>query len=209
MNNKKEKSNPKQYNKTEKIQMIKKITRQMIEMKGYEATTNHGIASQAMISVGLLYKYFPRGKIDIIHALMHDEQIALTQYYKEKPIDSITKTNYKSLLRLLLSDLYQNHITNKNYIQALEIAMLSHPEIFKDVRGTAQEILTLENLMQKLWSMDLLEQPWNRDEVVLRMMLLDQFIHQYLFYHIPQFATDNAFLDYTFGLFCQIFKIKI
>jgi AcrR family transcriptional regulator len=207
---KSKKDNPitKQYNKTEKIQLIKKNTRQMIESKGYDATTNHGIAAQAEISVGLLYKYFPRGKIDIIHALMQDEQIALSQYYKEKPLDILSNKNYKELIKQMLIDLYQNHILNKKYIQALEIAMLSHPEIFRDVRGTAQEILTLEKLLQKLWDLDLIDQNWSHDEIILRTMLLDQFLHQYLFYRILQFSNDETFLNYLYDLFCQIFKIK-
>ena len=199
---------PKVYNKTKKIQTIKTITRQMIETQGYDATTNHGIALKAKLSVGLLYKYFPRGKIDIIHALIEDEELSLSNYYNSFPLDAFSTANYKILLKQLLTAFYQNHITNQKYIQALEIAMLSHPEIFKDIRGIAQELLTLVDLMQKLWTLGLLEQKWERRDIILRTMMIDHLIHQHMFFHIASFPTDDEFLEFTFGLIFQLFRIK-
>jgi AcrR family transcriptional regulator len=199
---------PKTYNKTKKIQSIKTVTRQMIETQGYDATTNHGIASKAELSVGLLYKYFPRGKIDIIHALIEDEELSLSNYYKKLPLDAFSTTNYKILLKQLLIAFYQSHIANQKYIQALEIAMLSHPEIFKDIRGTAQEMLTLVDLMQKLWTLGLLEQKWGRTDIILRTMMIDHLIHQHIFFHISSFSTDDEFLEFTFGILLQLFRIK-
>jgi AcrR family transcriptional regulator len=198
----------KTYDKTKKIQTIKSVTRQLIETQGYDATTNHGIASKAELSVGLLYKYFPRGKIDIIHALIEDEELSLSKYYNNFPLDAFSTTNYKILLKQLLTTFYQSHLAKQKYIQSLEIAMLSHPEIFKEIRGTAQELLTLVNLMEKLWALGLLEQKWERNDIILRTMMIDQLIHQHIFFHISSFPTDDEFLEFTFGIILQLFRIK-
>ena len=53
-------------NKDAKIETITEATVLLIETKGYEKVTIRDIAESAGVSVGLIYKYFPGGKFDIL-----------------------------------------------------------------------------------------------------------------------------------------------
>jgi hypothetical protein len=52
--------------KEAKIGSIIDATRKLIETMGYEKVTIRDIAEEADVSVGLIYKYFPGGKFDIL-----------------------------------------------------------------------------------------------------------------------------------------------
>jgi AcrR family transcriptional regulator len=202
----------KTYDRKKKIQIIKEITRKSIEMWGYDATTNHGIAAEAGLSVGLLYKYFPRGKIDILHALLEDEQIAFQESKRDilraTFTETLMNTNYLPFITQLLTRVFHQHVVDQKYVQALEIAMLSHPDIFKDVRGTAQELLSITDLMESLWKLGVLEQHWTDGEVQMRMLMLDQLMHQYIFFRNPPIPSEKEFLERLLELTCQLFRIK-
>ena len=55
--------------KDAKIQRIISITKDLIEKNGYNNVSIRNIAKESDVSIGLIYKYFPKGKIDILKHL--------------------------------------------------------------------------------------------------------------------------------------------
>jgi DNA-binding transcriptional regulator YbjK len=50
---------------------IQDATRMLIGAKGSEKVTTRDIANSASVSIGLIYKYFPNGKFDILKGIGH------------------------------------------------------------------------------------------------------------------------------------------
>ena len=76
---------PRKRDKDAKIQKILETTRKMIEERGYLATTTNHIAKAANISIALLYKYFPEGKLAILQQIFQGEH--------EEPLDDARIAN--------------------------------------------------------------------------------------------------------------------
>ena len=55
--------------KETKIHRIIHSTKILVENKGYSLVSIRDIAKEADVSIGLIYKYFPKGKFDIIKQL--------------------------------------------------------------------------------------------------------------------------------------------
>ena len=54
-----------------KIISIQDATTMLIGAKGYEKVIIQDIANSASVSIGLVYKYFPNGKFDILKGIGH------------------------------------------------------------------------------------------------------------------------------------------
>ena len=194
--------------KSLKIDQIKQVTKRMIEEQGFFEITNHGIAYEANVSVGLLYKYFPQGKIDIFRALLQEK----SQPYEQstfQELNEITLQNYREKLYDLLKIFYQFHVNHKAYIHTMEIAMLSDPESFADYGSQGQDIWMAIPVMEKLQELGLLNQSITRDQILLYFNVIDQIVHQYLLFRIYPLQTDEEFYEYLLNLCMKLFEIKL
>src|SRR5208337_3839267 len=63
--------------KEAKIEAIIDATQSLISSMGYEKVTIRDIAEKADVSVGLIYKYFPGGKFDILVKGLADKNVDL------------------------------------------------------------------------------------------------------------------------------------
>ena len=120
---------PRKRDKEAKIQKIVETTRQMIEERGYLATTTNHIAKAANLSVALLYKYFPEGKPAILRAIFQGE--------REEPLDeerfsNLTVEDLPQYLERLLLENIRTHRVNARIIISMDLAYLSHKELFQD-----------------------------------------------------------------------------
>jgi AcrR family transcriptional regulator len=73
--------------KEAKIQRIISITKKLIEKNGYNNVSIRDIVKEAEVSIGLIYKYFPKGKIDILKQLSYQNIDEVFQINKQHKID--------------------------------------------------------------------------------------------------------------------------
>lgn len=189
-------------NKPQKIVNIKKTTQKMIEQNGYLQVTNHGIAKAADVSIGLIYKYFPRGKPDILKSIILDFKEI---FQKDLPL--ITKSNWQLSLKQLLESFVEIHKKNLELTKAMEIAMISDPSIFQDARGAAQELLNFVSVIDKLIEIGIISRKISKEEIIANTTIIDQITHQYLFYQNLPVKNEKEFLDYLLRLTKKLFEI--
>ena len=190
-------------NKPQKIAEIKKTTRELIEQDGYLQVTNHGIAKAAGVSIGLVYKYFPRGKPDILKSIVLDFNEVF-----QKDLPSITKSNWEMVLKHLLESFVKLHKKNLELTKAMEIAMLNDPDIFQDTRGAAQELFDIIPIIETLIDLGIISKKISKEEIIANATIIDQITHQYLFFQNLPVKNEKEFLDYLSRLSKKLFEIK-
>ncbi|UCE10886.1 MAG: TetR/AcrR family transcriptional regulator [Candidatus Thorarchaeota archaeon] len=189
----------------------------MVETHGYLETTNKLIARRANVSVGLVYKYFPRGKVDILRQLILDSQeIYLTTEERQSPSLQVSlidrPPSSKSLrlfIRQMLDFIINAHVSNAPFIRALEIAMLAEPSAFDDIIGWAQQVLNLKPILTELEKYDVVKESPSEKDLIIKTNIIDLVIHRYIFYAGHPFSSHDDFTDYLLELFIQLFRIDI
>ena len=136
-------------NKKAKIERIIEATKKMIEEKGYMGTNTNRIAEAAGVSIGLLYKYFPAGKLDIAHEISLRYHSPIADSIQHINMMEITKPGFREKLVHALLDWIEIHRRNAQFIRAMDIATLLNPFLHK---GTAEMVRkTAEKGQPFLW----------------------------------------------------------
>ncbi len=118
--------------KDAKIDCILEATKALIEKKGYEGVKARDIAREADVSVGLIYKYFPKGKFDIIKELGQryiDGQLMMGQS------GAIDFSDFPGYMRMVIKNMLAFQKSNAALVKALTIAALLGNEIVEDVKS--------------------------------------------------------------------------
>ncbi len=132
-------------------QSIKKImdaTNRLIKEKGYTMVSIREVASEAGVSVGLIYKYFPGGKVDILFKYL-DSDTYIQPYVKDlgKVIELLPKSPIKrQVLQGLFFSIIQLQRKNKAFNKAIGIAMLSDSTLYEQ-HGDYFNNKTMKNLI--------------------------------------------------------------
>lgn len=136
-------------NKKAKIERIVEATKKMIEEKGFMGTNTNRIAEAAGVSVGLVYKYFPAGKLDIAHEISLRYHSPIADSIQHINMAEITKPGFRERLVHVLLDWIEIHRRNAQFIRAMDIATLLNP--FLHI-GTAEMVRkTAEKGQPFLW----------------------------------------------------------
>lgn len=130
-------------NKEAKIISIQDATRMLIETRGYEKVTIRDIAKAADVSVGLIYKYFPGGKFDILNEIGHRYTDVLLLLKQPENVDF---NDFPGYIRNVIKNMQKLYKDSFSLEKALIIAALLDCEIldevkkmdFKDYRETSE-----------------------------------------------------------------------
>lgn len=189
----------------------------LVESHGYLETTNKLIAQRANVSVGLVYKYFPRGKVDILRQLILDSQAVLTATKEEQtpsiPISikdpSHSMKSLREFIYQMLEFIVDGHMKNAKFIRALEIAMLADSSVFEDLVNWSQQVLNLAPIITELRKHEIIKKSPSEKEMTINTNIIDLVVHRYIFYPGNPFSNHQDFLNYLVDLFIQLFGIKI
>jgi AcrR family transcriptional regulator len=118
-------------NKKAKIISIQNATCTLIEAKGYEKVTIRDIAESAGVSIGLIYKYFPGGKFDILKGIgyRYTDELLMT-----KQPENIDFNDFSGYMRDVIKNMQQNIKDNSSLIKVLTLAALLDGEIVDEVK---------------------------------------------------------------------------
>ncbi|MFW9965499.1 MAG: TetR/AcrR family transcriptional regulator [Candidatus Sifarchaeia archaeon] len=189
----------------------------LVESRGYLETTNKMIAQHANVSVGLVYKYFPRGKVDILRQLILDSQAVFESTEEElSPRIPVPKSDPSHSPKSLHDFIYQmlefiidGHMRNARFIRALEIAMLAEPSSFEDLVNWTQQVLNLAPIINELQKHEIVKKPLNEKEMIINTNIIDLIVHRYIFYPGNPFSSHQDFLEYLVDLFIQLFGVEV
>ncbi len=109
-------------NKQEKINWIYNTFFNLILEKGYHKTSTNHVAKSAKISIGTIYKYFPKGKEDIIRKYFEE---SMETFLDSQDLASMNDDNVRDFLNHFVLDLFKNHQENKGYNLAFRSAIQS------------------------------------------------------------------------------------
>jgi AcrR family transcriptional regulator len=115
-------------NKDEKISSILEATKRLIETVGYENVTIRDIAGEANVSIGLIYKYFPGGKPEIIRDIGMSLVTEMTGAGNQ---DSVDFYDFPGYLRVFFRKTIEYYRTNRRFIAALMVATIQDRAIFE------------------------------------------------------------------------------
>ncbi len=117
--------------KEAKIQRIISTTNDLIEKYGYNAVSIRDIVKGAEVSTGLIYKYFPKGKIDI---LKHLSSQNVNEIFQINNHDKIDFEDFPGYIRETIQKMFELHKKNIKLIKAFTIASLMEDTILEDIK---------------------------------------------------------------------------
>lgn len=118
--------------KKAKIISIQDATCKLIETKGYEKVTIRDIAESAGVSIGLIYKYFPGGKFDILKEIgyRYTDELLMT-----KQPENIDFNDFPGYMRNVIKNMQQHAKDNISLSKALIMTALLDGEIVDEVKN--------------------------------------------------------------------------
>ncbi|AKB44781.1 TetR/AcrR family transcriptional regulator [Methanosarcina vacuolata] len=117
--------------KKAKIISIQDAMCMLIETKGYENVTIRDITEAAGVSIGLIYKYFPEGKYDILKEISYRYMDKLLRIKQPETIDF---NDFPGYMRDVIKNMQQFYKDNSPLIKALTMATLSDSEIVDEIK---------------------------------------------------------------------------
>jgi AcrR family transcriptional regulator len=117
--------------KKAKIISIQDSMCMLIATKGYENVTVRDIAKAAGVSIGLIYKYFPGGKFEILKEISSRNTGELLMIKKPEEIDN---NDFPGYIRNVISNMLQYTKDNSSLSKALILSALLDGEIMDDYK---------------------------------------------------------------------------
>lgn len=181
-------------NKQEKINLIYDTFFNLVLQQGYHRVSTNHIAESAKISIGTIYKYFPRGKEDIIRKYFEE---SITTFFESHDLHKMTDDNVGDFLNHFLLDLFENHKENAGYNLAFRSAIQSDKTLYD---AHKEKLLFFFNdLVRKLRKINDNFQRYSEKRLVDTFIFMYNLVNAILYHHLSImefFDTDNEFIDY-------------
>jgi len=174
--------------KDEKVRLIYESFSRLVETEGYENTTMRGIAESAGISVGIIYRYFPRGKPAIAAGFY--EQVFL-KVMEPATVLGGSVEDLRGEIQLHLD----SHRRYAATYRAFDQASLEGHDLFSGLKRSMRQLVE-ERVKDAQGRGDLAG--WEPYELVGRYMmvygLVDALVHRHLFVG-PYTETDEELVQ--------------
>ena len=112
--------------RAQNMEIIKRVTMELLTETGYAGMSINKIAEASGINISQIYRYFPKGKPDILVALGND----IAQEGAPDP-DLPENQDPRVLLSNLIRFYIETHRENKAILSSLQTVFLSYPEAFR------------------------------------------------------------------------------
>ena len=186
-------------NKGKKIEIIYNVFFDLVKKEGYAKVNINQIAELAGISIGTIYRYFPKGKIDIIRKYYDSEQQSIFD------IEEVLTENHADtadFARRITKKYVQIHRENLIVHKAYEQAMFEDEEVLEAYKEKVSAFIhRVASSMIRSQSPNV---PIPLEEMEKKLLfiynLYEALIHQHLFV-MPFFPTDEEFVDFLTKLF--------
>ncbi|MBN1216564.1 MAG: TetR/AcrR family transcriptional regulator [Candidatus Lokiarchaeota archaeon] len=193
-------------NKKEKIKLIYETFYKLLNKIGYDKLTTNQIAQEANISIGTIYHYFPKGKVDILKGTIKHISSNFIDFDEFK---SINQENHVEQLKKFIEKYIKSHRNNYQYHLAIQMAELSHPKLFQSMNTSTNDFFW--EIVQKLHDLNSFYKNIPKSILFHSLMImyntLEALVHRHLFI-TPIFNTDEELIEYLTQFLIFIMKFK-
>lgn len=186
-------------NKQEKIDLIVKTFLKLVEKFGYAKVSTNMVASEANISIGTIYRYFPEGKAAILKEGFEetiDDFVDISDIIK-----IITERDY-DLIRAFISKYFNNHKDYLHLHKAYDQALLSNKEIFSsfqdNIRDYSQRYIEIAKESEPKFAS--ISPQKILTAIMVNINVIESLIHHHLFQE-RIFEEDEEFVTYLTKIF--------
>ena len=191
-------------NKQEKIDMIYKTFFNLILKQGYHKTSTNHVAKSAKISIGTIYKYFPKGKEDIIRKYFEESMETMLD---RDDLINLNNDNIRDFLNHFILELFKNHEENKGYNLAFRSAIQSDNTLHK--RHKEKIFNFFKDRAQKLRKTNKNFKEIPEERLIEVFIFIYNLINAILYHHLSimeLFDTDDKLIEYLSDL--VVFSLK-
>lgn len=185
-------------NKQEKINRIYDIFFKLVLKQGYHKTSTNHVAKSAKISIGTIYKYFPKGKEDIIRKYFEE---SMETFLDSQNLSNMNEENIRDFLNHFVLDLFKNHEENKGYNLAFRSAIQSD----KILHNAHKEkiFIFFKDKVQKLRKTNEIFKDFSEKRLIDVFIFMYNLVNAILYHHLSVmelFDTDDKFVEYLSNL---------
>lgn len=186
--------------KKAKIQSIIQSTKILVENKGYSCVSIRDIAKEANVSIGLIYKYFPKGKFDILKQLSSKN---LDKDFMRKQPEKIDFTDFPSYIKKVIKNMAELHRKNAKLVKAVTIAALMEDKVLEDIkRVDSEDYIHISEFFSKFDGVDISDK--DHANVITEWSLAVKSIIFYNTMFSTIFKDDKSFIDMLVDLSLKI-----
>ena len=181
-------------NKQEKIDLIYDTFFKLVLKQGYHKTSTNHIAESAEISIGTIYKYFPRGKEDIIRKYFEESMAA---FFLSHDLSKMADDNIEDFLNNFLLDLFENHKENVGYNLAFR-SVIQSDKTLSD-KHKEKIFYFFNDLVSKLRKLNDSFNQFSKKRLVNTFVFMYNLVNAVIYHHLSVmefFDTDDEFVDY-------------
>ena len=178
-----------------KVHRIINTFYKLVKEKGYNQVSTNHIAEESGLSIGTIYRYFPKGKPSIIKKsfdYISRDFANLDDFAKIKsPEDYIAK------MRSFIQAYLQSHRANIEEHIAMDQAILGDRELFKDFQETTDEYFSnvVQELREKSPFFAMIPEKEMLKYTLFMYNVMEAFIHRHILIS-PIFETDEQLVDF-------------
>ncbi len=185
-------------NKQEKINLIYDTFFKLVLEQGYHKTSTNHVAKLAEISIGTIYKYFPRGKEDIIRKYFEE---SMETFLENHNLEMMNDENIRDYLHRFVLDLFKTHEENKGYNLAFRSAIQSDKTLYN---AHKEKIVNFfKDTVQKLRKTNENFEQFSEKKLVDVFIFMYNLVNAILYHHLSVmelFDTDDKFVEYLSNL---------
>ncbi|MFX1499006.1 MAG: TetR/AcrR family transcriptional regulator [Promethearchaeota archaeon] len=185
-------------NKQEKIDRIYDTFFKLIVKRGYSKTSTNHVAESANLSIGTIYKYFPKGKEDIIRKYFEE---SMQTFLDSHNLNNMKDENVREFLHHFVLDLFKNHKDNEGYNLAFRSAIQSDKKLLNVYKTKVINFFKDTIQIVRKTNEDL--KKFNENQLVDVFVFMYNLVNALIYHHLAVmelFDTDDKFIDYVSNL---------
>ncbi len=185
-------------NKEEKINIIYDTFFKLILQRGYSKTSTNHVAESADLSIGTIYKYFPKGKEDIIRKYFEE---SMETFFDSHNLSKMNDENVRDFLYHFVLDLFKNHKENEGYNLAFRSAIQSDKELHNAYK--AKVINFFKDTLHRVRKVNENMKKIPENQLIEVFVFMYNLVNALIYHHLALmklFDTDDKFVEYLSNL---------
>lgn len=191
--------------KESKIVSIIETTVRLIEEKGYSGFSVDDIPTHANLSIGTVYRYFPKGKSDILHEIITRNNKALIDMI---PKEEVSEGNLYDFWRGVIVAYLRGHREGRFRLSAMEFSSGTDPQFSEILRPFVIDFL--QQLTNRIVNLQMFEE-YSKKEILEKVVLAFGIVGMLIKGSVrqPFFSSDERLVDYLIEVSKLTFEFEL
>ncbi|UCE10894.1 MAG: TetR/AcrR family transcriptional regulator [Candidatus Thorarchaeota archaeon] len=190
--------------KASKIEAIISAMDRLVSGRGYEGFSINDIPDEAGLSIGTVYRYFPKGKADILKEMMKRNIEALVDLVD---LDLMNESNFKEKWKAIIKLHLELRRNGSLYGSSLRDTSTVSPELTEDIRPIIIGFYRM--VAERLATLKMFRRT-PMDEILIKLHLAFTVMSEVRETHlrIALFKDDAAYVEYLHHMVLYTFGIE-